>query len=45
VNRGLSLQYKGFSQGFIDGAMSLFTLRLRTLSHMETGVSKFETLA
>jgi hypothetical protein len=45
VNRGLSLQYKGFSQGFIDGARALFTLRLRPLSHMETAGCKFETLA
>jgi hypothetical protein len=45
VNRGLSLQYKGFSQRFIDGAPTLFTLRLHTLSHMETGGRKFETLA
>jgi hypothetical protein len=36
VNRALSLQFKGFLQRFIDGATALFTLRLRTLSHMET---------
>jgi hypothetical protein len=45
VNRGLSLQFKGFSQPFIDGATALFTLRLRALSHMETGERKFETVA
>jgi hypothetical protein len=45
VNRGLSLQYKGFLQRFIDGALSLFTLRLPTLSHMETGARKLETVA
>ena len=28
---------KGFSQPFIDGARPMFTLRLRLLSHMETG--------
>jgi hypothetical protein len=45
VNRGLSLQYKGFLQDFIDGVGALFTLRLHPLSHMETGGAKTETLA
>jgi hypothetical protein len=45
VNRGLSLQYKGFLQRFIDAAYAVFTLRLHALSHMETGARKFETLA
>jgi hypothetical protein len=45
VNRGLSLQYKGFLQRFIDGGPALFTLRLLTLSHMETGAKKLETVA
>jgi hypothetical protein len=45
VNRGLSLQFKGFSQPFIDGESALFTLRLRALSHMETARMKTETVA
>jgi hypothetical protein len=45
VNRGLSLQYKGFLQRFIDGAGALFTLRLHPLSHMETAWIELETLA
>jgi hypothetical protein len=45
VNRGLSPQYKGFLQRFIDGARALFTLRLRALSHMETARTELETLA
>jgi hypothetical protein len=45
VNRALSLQYKGFWQGFIDGARALFTLRLRPLSQMETGRIESATLA
>jgi hypothetical protein len=45
VNRGLSLQFKGFSQPFIDGARALFTLRLPALSHMETAQVKAETVA
>jgi hypothetical protein len=45
VNRGLSLQYKGFSQPFVHAAPALFTLRLGTLSHMETAAKKAETLA
>ncbi len=36
---------KGFSQPFIDGALLLFTLRLRRLSHMGTASFKFETPA
>jgi hypothetical protein len=45
VNRGLSLQYKGFSQPFIDALHLVFTLRLRGMSHMETTRAKAETLA
>jgi len=45
VNRGLSLQYKGFSQPFIDDGAYPFTLRLDTLSHMETAWTKPERLA
>jgi hypothetical protein len=36
---------QGFSQHFIDAGSALFTLRLRTLSHSETGPPEFETLA
>jgi hypothetical protein len=45
VNRGLSLQYKGFLQRFIDDAAASFTLRLDALSHMETAWTKPERLA
>jgi hypothetical protein len=45
VNRGLSLQYKGFLQDFIDGVRALFTLRLHSLSHMETARAELETVA
>jgi len=36
---------QGFLQYFIDGERALFTLRLRPLSHSETGASEIETLA
>jgi hypothetical protein len=36
---------QGFLQYFIDGESALFTLRLHTLSHSETGASEIETLA
>jgi hypothetical protein len=36
---------QGFLQLFIDGERALFTLRLRPLSHSETGASEIETLA
>jgi hypothetical protein len=45
VNRGLSLQYKGFLQPFIDDAVAPFTLRLEALSHMETAWAQPERLA
>jgi hypothetical protein len=36
---------QGFLQYFIDGERVMFTLRLRVLSHSETGASEIETLA
>jgi hypothetical protein len=36
---------QGFLQYFIDGVSAMFTLRLRALSHSETGASEIETLA
>jgi len=45
VNHGLSPPDKDFSQPFIDGAGTLFTLRWRVLSHMGTASFKFETPA
>jgi hypothetical protein len=35
---------QGFLQYFIDGERAMFTLRLRALSHSETGASEIETL-
>jgi hypothetical protein len=45
VNRGLSLPRKGFLQHLVQDATLLFTLRLRLLSHSETGQFEFETFA
>jgi hypothetical protein len=36
---------QGFLQYFIDGERAMFTLRLHTLSHSETGPPEIETLA
>jgi hypothetical protein len=36
---------QGFLQYFVDGERLMFTLRLRVLSHSETGASEIETPA